>query len=89
MTPDCQARHDSARGGHCLDRAGHEGTHWAFSRYGVGYKFVWPNASETPKPNVLLTQSELGILLTILNPVRQFFPELEKKLTDAREESAQ
>lgn len=89
MTADCTATHGNASGGHCLDRAGHEGTHWAFSRYGVGYKFVWPNESETPKPNVLLNQSDLRILLTALDPIKQFFPKLEKKLTDAKEKAPQ
>jgi len=43
MSEDCEARHRSARGGHCLDRAGHTGSHWAFEIGGPGYKFRWAN----------------------------------------------
>jgi hypothetical protein len=52
----------------------------------------WDNTDEAPAAPVLpagsaavvLTEAELGILLTTLQPVTQFFPDLQDKLSAAR-----
>jgi len=86
----CDAEHNNATYG-CYGKPNHEGEHWCYAsktrddRGSVdkGYDRVWYWSD--PSGNVSLTQEELGILLVALRPVEKFFPELQQKLTDARE----
>ena len=87
----CTATHPNALEG-CYERPNHNGPHWCYSskttdptgevQEGADWLWYW---TDPPKGFVFLTQEELGILLTALDPIKQFFPELLLKLTDARE----
>ena len=74
----------------CYDVPGHNGQHWAWdsacrddslaipdTHYPFDRKFRWDDAP------VEFTQAELKIILTLLQPVQQFFPELQAKVEKA------
>jgi len=57
-------------------RSAHAGDGMTWTHTEGSYVHVTPAVRATPE----LTQAEVGILLTCLQPVTQFFPELVKKL---------
>lgn len=86
----CDAQHDNVPLG-CYGKPNHEGKHWAWGHavlddseavaddyYPFDRKFWWEDGPVT------FTKAELGILLTTLEPVKQFFPELKEKLEKAQ-----
>lgn len=91
MSSYCSAEHENAELG-CYGEPNHEGKHWRWSkdrdhpstlnhdRKPSGPVWEWPNEAEAPEPEPVFTQAEVGILLTALLPIEQFFPDLRKKL---------
>lgn len=78
----CQARHRDSPNG-CYEYSDHTGLHRGYEVSSYDSPFYWANESETPAPapaEPAFTQAEVGILLTCLQPVTAFFPELVKKL---------
>lgn len=86
----CDAEHESATQG-CFGKPDHEGRHWCWGsratadaslivedkHYPYDRKFFW----DTPAPE--FTQADYGVLMILLDPVKQFFPELSAKIEAA------
>jgi len=85
----CNAPHENVPLG-CYGKPNHEGQHWAWATaceddslatqdtsYPFDYRFRWD------EPLVEFTPAELKIILTLLQPVKQFFPELQAKVEKA------
>lgn len=97
MSDWCEAEHSNAKDG-CYGKPDHTGKHWAYAgtvRNKTGLvddnhgNMIWEwDDTTTVLPAgsaaVVLTEAELGILLTTLQPVTQFFPDLQDKLSAAR-----
>lgn len=84
----CNSPHSNVLLG-CYGKPDHEGQHWAWASacvdaslctaddyYPFDQKFRWDDLLE-------LTTAELKIILTLLQPVQQFFPELQAKIEKA------
>ena len=99
LTEFCTAEHGNATRG-CYGYPDHTGKHWAYSstvRDTTGEidndrgNWIWEWDDEAPtvpagSAAVVLTREELGTLITLLAPVKQFFPVLEAKLGDTKDE---
>lgn len=94
----CTAEHENAMKG-CYGDADHTGPHWAYSSrvYNTTGQikragdWIWEWSNEAPavpegSVAVVLTREELAMLVTLLAPVKQFFPVLEAKLGDTKDE---
>lgn len=94
----CDAEHKNAKDG-CYGTEYHDGKHWAFvstvhdrtgERENAKGNWIWEWDDTTPaevpagSAALVLNDAELGILLTTLEPVKQFFPDLQTKLIEAR-----
>lgn len=95
----CDAEHKNAKDG-CYGSPNHTGKHWSYAnvvhdrtgqRENHNGNFIWewddtPAPTEAPAGSaaLVLNDAELGILLTTLEPVKQFFPDLQTKLIEAR-----
>ena len=78
----CDATHPNSPNG-CYEAPDHTGQHRGILEVPEPYTdFYWDDAPEGA--SVYLTLDELGILLTTLEPVKQFFPGLLGKLETAR-----
>jgi len=85
----CTATHPRSVDG-CYEMTDHTGQHSGMYRDDMGdwESFQWDNeAPAVPEGSVavVLTREELGILITLLAPVKQFFPVLEAKLGDTKD----
>lgn len=74
----------------CFATTGHKGQHWGWSfpdgRNNPAVKVYWDTVIEVPEGHsaLVLSSAEIGILLTTLQPVSQFFPDLFQKLEAAK-----
>lgn len=87
----CEATHPKSHNG-CYNPYNHDGLHRGYPPFNGDNDdaFFWGDG-EVPAPEVpagsaalVLTDAELGILLTTLQPVVQFFPDLNLKIIAAR-----
>jgi hypothetical protein len=73
----------------CYESPDHEGKHRGLDEHGGYEVFYWEDeAPAVPAGGVavVLTREELGVLVTLLAPVKHFFPVLEAKLGDTKDE---
>lgn len=97
MSDFCEVEHTNARQG-CFGEPKHRGKHWSYSSHvhdKTGQRdnehgnMIWEWEDDTPEvpagsAALVLNDAELGILLTTLDPVKQFFPDLSAKLIEVR-----
>lgn len=91
-TEYCTAEHENTAAG-CYSYPNHPGKHWAVAGDvvdsahddGTWVDGKWHWGGDTPVPAEPFTDAELGILLAAIQPVKHFFPDLEAKITKARE----
>lgn len=76
-TTYCEALNPISPDG-CFHAPDHEGQHrgWGYTEEGEAEAVYWDERVE-------FTQAELKIILTLLQPVQQFFPELQAKIEKA------
>lgn len=77
----CEATHRLSADG-CFAAYEHNGAHRGWDE--EGHEVIWPNEADETPTEPLFTNAELGILSMLIEPVKQFFPDLQVKIDAAR-----